>query len=260
MLKIWIHEHWVNTVSISGIKIMRSALFAATLAIAASFAAPASAAVVFTDNFDTENGGNSQINYIAFANFTSTGTNFVDIVKSGDFFITCSGSCVDLDGSPGPGGLTSIASFAFNAGDFVRLSFDMGGSQRSTDNDPFDAGFNFSSSVDMINYGFNFFGTDVIAFPGISSTTAVTSGNGIFGGDPFSNRSIFFTAGNAGSLRFVFSSDSADNIGPLLDNVSLAVTASVPESSTWGMMIAGFGIAGATLRRRRTVRAMPAAA
>ena len=38
-----------------------------------------------------------------------------------------------------------------------------------------------------------------------------------------------------------------------VDNVSL--TTGVPETSTWALMIAGFGMVGATLRRRRAVAA-----
>ena len=34
---------------------------------------------------------------------------------------------------------------------------------------------------------------------------------------------------------------------------SLAATPAVPEPATWGLMIAGFGIAGAALRRKPKV-------
>ncbi|MGL6042555.1 MAG: PEPxxWA-CTERM sorting domain-containing protein, partial [Sandaracinobacteroides sp.] len=37
--------------------------------------------------------------------------------------------------------------------------------------------------------------------------------------------------------------------GIALDNVT--VTSNVPEPATWGMMILGFGLVGATMRRRR---------
>ena len=40
-----------------------------------------------------------------------------------------------------------------------------------------------------------------------------------------------------------------------LDNVVLTASAAVPEPATWAMMIAGFGLSGA-LMRRRSVRAM----
>ena len=123
-------------------------LVSSVLALGAlSLAAPASAAAVFSDTFDAEAGGNSALNYASFANFSVVGN--VDVVKSGDYWITCSGSCVDLDGSTGPGQISSLASFAFNAGDKVRLSFDLGGNQRSSDSDGFFAGFDFDAWKDV---------------------------------------------------------------------------------------------------------------
>lgn len=72
-----------------------------TALAAAAFAAPAQAGVVYSNNFDSENGGNTALNYNGFNGLTVTnGT--VDLVKSGDFGIICAGAagaCVDLDGS-----------------------------------------------------------------------------------------------------------------------------------------------------------------
>jgi PEP-CTERM motif len=235
--------------------IMRTTLWVLAGTALAALSVPAHATTVFSDNFNTEDdgplNGGSALNYTGFANFNSTGAGFVDVVNSGDFGIICAGKCVDLDGSPGPGSLESISSFAFNAGDKIRLSFDIGGSQRSGASDSYLAGFTFLSAINMVDYGFNFFGSDTIVFPGSTFTTGVSTSTGINGGDPFATRSIFFTAGNAGSLRFNFSSSSADNIGPLLDNVSLDISA-VPEPASWAMMIAGFSLVGAGMRRRAT--------
>ncbi|HEX7946054.1 MAG TPA: PEPxxWA-CTERM sorting domain-containing protein, partial [Phenylobacterium sp.] len=48
----------------------------------------------------------------------------------------------------------------------------------------------------------------------------------------------------------------SDNNGALRVSVTgSSVTGGVPEPATWAMMIAGFGLAGATLRRRRTANA-----
>jgi PEP-CTERM motif len=226
---------------------MRKYILAIGLAI--SSIAPAHAGPVLIDNFDTENGGNTALNYAGFANFTSSGAGNVDIVKSGDYGIVCSGICIDLDGSPGPGALTSN-SFSFGAGDTVRLFFDIGGNQRNGDNDAFGAGFSFAGSANLSNYGFNYFGSDTNlgAYTGISG---ISTGSSVLGSAGFSQRSIFFTALNAGSFTFNFSSPSNDNIGPLLDNVRLDVSSAVPEPSTWMMMILGFGLAGFAMRRRK---------
>lgn len=218
---------------------------------ALAVAAPASAGVVFSDNFDSEAGGNSALNYAGFANFAVTGN--VDVVKSGDFGITCSGSCVDLDGSSGPGKLTSLASFAFNPGDVIRLSFSLGGSQRSASFDNYFVELAFGGVTSVINYGFNWGSGDVVVFPSVSST-GIFSSTGIAGTDPFGPHSVFFTAGSAGSLKFTIGTTSADNIGPLLDDVKLTIDAgAVPEPAAWAMMLAGFGLVGAAMRRREKV-------
>src|SRR5690349_11263550 len=92
------------------------------LGVAALFAAPGQATTVFSDNFDAENGGATALNYTGFTNFDVEGQ--VDLVKTGDFGIVCaggSGSCVDLDGTSGPGRLLTSSSFSFNAGDTIRF-------------------------------------------------------------------------------------------------------------------------------------------
>lgn len=62
-----------------------------------------------------------------------------------------------------------------------------------------------------------------------------------------------FTSWNGAGLgsfdRLVFSANEGG--GFQLDNVNVA--AAVPEASTWVMLIAGFGLVGATMRRRRLV-------
>ncbi len=234
--------------------------FLAAIALTAMTTSPAFAGVVFSDNFDGENGGATALNYTGYANFASTGGGTTDLVANGDFSIACSGSCVDLDGSPGPGELTSLNSFAFNTGDFVRLTFDIGGSQRRSGSDSFLAGFDFGSAVMIDDYGFNFSGTDQIVIPSTNTSNITTSSTVAFDA-PFFTRSIFFTAGSAGSLNFKFGSSSADNVGPLLDNVSLSIGAPVPEPATWAMMIFGFGLVGSALRRnRKSLTAKPALA
>ncbi len=226
---------------------MRKYLIA--LAATAAFAAPASAATVFSDNFDTENGGFSAFNYAGFANFSVTGN--VDIIQHGTFF-NCPGPglCVDLDGTSGPGELLSLASFAFNAGDVVRLSYDLSGNQRGAADDGWYSGFSFGAATQINNYGFNYFGSDTIV--GDFNTSSISTSTNIASGDPFAARSIFFTAGNAGTLNFYIGTNSADNFGPVLDNVGLDIgPGAVPEPTTWAMMIAGFGLVGGAMRRTK---------
>lgn len=196
------------------------------LFMAAIAATPASAQTVFSDDFSSD--APQKIPATDLNNFTVTGT--VDVVASGNFDITCaggSGYCIDIDGSPGPGALTSKATFSYNAGDTVTLFFDLSGNQRTQDTDVFIA---------------SLLGTGVTA----SQTYNLA------GSDPFTTRSLSFLATQAGSASFSFSSPSADNVGPLLDNVRLEIGA-VPEPGAWAMLILGFGVIGSSLRRRANV-------
>lgn len=64
-----------------------------------------------------------------------------------------------------------------------------------------------------------------------------------------------FDAGNlAGGLN-TFSFNRAGLSNARLYSTGTFVSSPVPEPATWGMMIAGFGLVGASLRRRKTVRA-----
>jgi len=203
---------------------------ALVVAALTAFAAPAQALTVFSDNFDAENGGLTALHHTGFANFTTVGS--VDIVKSGAYGITCSGSCVDLVGSPGAGALVSNF-FNYAAGDKITLSFDLGGSQRLAATSLSKFEFQMTSTTD------GFFAD---AFSLLSN-------------DPFATYSYSFTASAAGLLQFAFSSPGKPGkgtVGPLLDNVVLDITSAVPEPTTWAMMIGGLALVGVSLRRRKT--------
>jgi hypothetical protein len=65
-----------------------------------------------------------------------------------------------------------------------------------------------------------------------------------------------FDAGNlAGGLN-TFSFNRAGLSNARLYSTGTFVSSPVPEPATWGMMIAGFGLVGASLRRRKAVRAL----
>lgn len=59
-------------------------------------------------------------------------------------------------------------------------------------------------------------------------------------------------AGQSFGFRWFDEDSTGNDQGLGVDNltISSAVTAAVPESSTWAMLIAGFGLTGAALRRR----------
>lgn len=74
----------------------------------------------------------------------------------------------------------------------------------------------------------------------------------------WSNYTFEFTATEAQSTLFFTNTAGGTSGGIYLDNVSVtgpAPTAAVPEPATWALMISGFGLAGAALRRRCLVGA-----
>ena len=96
-------------------------------------------------------------------------------------------------------------------------------------------------------------------FSGLNGSGATSSlANSVFvtGDTPFTTSSLSFIANGSGSLRFAFGSSSQDDIGPLLDNISLRINpaalttvSAVPEPSTWTMLLLGFGAVGFGMRR-----------
>ena len=73
-------------------------------------------------------------------------------------------------------------------------------------------------------------------------------------GGPWQSNVFTFTAlGSSSTLSFESLYTGTQFNGAELDNV--AVGLAVPEPATWAMMIGGFGLAGASLRRRRAATA-----
>lgn len=233
---------------------MRGVLLGAgAAAIVALGAAPAAAAVIFFDDFEgetlTDPGGAWSRDYASFANFfVRDGT--VDLLGSRNRFgLLGGGKFVDLDGSTRNGGvLETIAQFDFNPGDFVTLSFTAGGSQRG--------------GADNLYGGFRFFGAaptyanaTLGSFASLQEPTPTS--HLLTGMNPslasaaaFQTYSVSFRATTAGRFSAVIGTNSADNVGPLIDNVSISLVPA-PEPASWAMMVLGFGMAGGLMRRRR---------
>jgi len=235
---------------------MKFAVAVATLALATSAAAGASAGVLMSNNFDSEAGGASALNYTGFSNLTVTaGT--VDVVHTPDYGITCAGgagSCVDLDGSTLQSGTLSTATFAFNAGDTVTFSFDLSGNQRTGGSDDWLVGLTFGGNTALASYNLGgAFGTSTPFSNFI--TSGITTSTSAAGSDPFASYQVSFVANQAGTFNAYLQTFGDDNVGPVVDNLLLTDVAAVPEPATWALMLGGFGLAGATLRRRRVALA-----
>jgi hypothetical protein len=221
--------------------------------LGASAASRAAAATLLNDNFDEEAvpAGGWIMNDTSFTNFV-VASGSVDLLTAGNAFgltgsgTNSTGNVIDLDGSTNQGGfLQTKQAYAFNAGDIVTLSVDVGGNQRLGSDGLF-VGFQFAGAPSV---------TDV-AFTGLSNS--VQPGNTLMGTAtldstaPFSVYTISFRATSNGSLTAVVGTDSTDDRGPLLDRVTLSdVTNAIPEPTSWALLIVGFGGIGGLMRRSR---------
>ena len=172
--------------------------------------------VVFFDDFNT---ATAALNTTPAGWTVTDGT--IDVVNTATYGLTCAGGvgrCVDLDGSTNNPGILS-RSFASIAGMTYNLSFDLSGNQRT-------------AASDIVSV---MFGTTSVSF-----TVGKT--------DPWAQRQVSYTALQSGDVTLSFANSGADNQGAMLDNVS--VTA-VPEPETYALMLAGLGLMGTMVRRRK---------
>lgn len=191
---------------------MKKLLLASTLLC---LGAGAQAATVFSDNFDTNATG-----YNATPSGWRVGYGTVDVIGNGyDDYLPGSGAYIDLDGSTSNAGVLWRA-FAATAGTHYTLNFDLAGNHRN-------------NSFELVAV---LFGTTL-------ATYSLPKDAG------WTHYSLDFTPWASGTRYLGFAALSNDNVGMLLDNVS--VTA-VPEPETYAMMLAGLGIVGLMSRRRRS--------
>lgn len=201
--------------------------------IAASFSlvvAPAQAVpvVIFQDDFESNPFG---VNLTPAGWTVSNGT--VDIVGTGFGGILCGGGsahCIDMDGSTNDAGdMTSNTVFTNpGAASFWTLEFDVSGNQR-------DAGPDSMS----------------VTFGGVTNVIGPLAGSA-----PFAHPSLIIPAAAGSSSTIIFSHAGGDNIGLILDNVTLSIdrplNGAVPEPGTLVLLGAGLASLAAAVRRRRS--------
>ena len=215
------------------LKILNKIGIALTALTAIGFASTnsASAASVTTqlqDGFNSENNGVSTLNYNNFFNF-DVKNGSVDLIGNGSIydFLPGNGLYVDLDGSTNKAGtLQSKTTFNFQAGDTVNLSFQLAGNRRN----------NLTDSV-TVSLG-NLF-SETFSLPGSQA---------------FTNFTRSFTVASITNATLDFKGIGADNVGLLLDNVTL--TKSVPEpGSIIGLLAFGAFGANTLLKRKQQQKA-----
>jgi hypothetical protein len=204
-----------------GRKWTRGAVALAVVALAA-VASPASATVIFSDDFDLNALG---------LNMTPTGwtavDGTVDIVGAGGIFASlCAGGpspsrCIDLDGSTGNAADLQTSIVVPTAGSYL-LSFWLQPNDRGAGSDEL-----------------------IVSFGSYSELFTLTSaGNNL---DDWSLYQRVVNIGSAGPLTLSFDHAGGDNIGILVDNVR--VETAVPEPAS--LFLLGSGITALAVRRRR---------
>lgn len=196
--------------------------YAAILLAFGSFALASQvhAATVFSDNFNAENGGVGALNYYGFANWT-VNPGSVDLIGNSFFdFYPGNGLYVDLDGTTGFAGTMTSKNIAVGPGNYA-LTFDLGGSQRGDVNT-----------------------VDVSVQVGLASQVYTVNS-----ADPLTLETIDFSVGAAQNINLVFHNLGGDNVGAILDNVTVS-TAGVPDGGLTSMLLGTSLLGLAALRRK----------
>ena len=185
------------------------------------------ATIIFSDNFNTENGGIGQLNYNSFANWSVTnGT--VDLIGSPGFydFFPGNGLYVDLDGTSFQAGTLTSTAIPVAPGSYI-LSFLLAGSQRGDVNT-----------------------VQVNVSGGLASSTYTLASN-----VPLTLETMSFTVLAPTAINLSFHNEgSSNNIGLILDNVTLnRVSTAVPDSGST-IVFLGIAIIGLGLMARKFTR------
>lgn len=206
-----------------------------TAIAALTFLAPAAHAsvILFSDNFDSDNGA-SVLNFSGLANWTVvSGTGTIDYIRNGGFGLSCAGGiggCMDTDGSTSNSGrMLTKSTFDLVVGETYRLLMDVSGNQRG--------------------------GRDELSF-GLVGAGSVSTLLALDASAPYATRSLEYSpnVGFGGSYQIFIEGSSNDNIGPVLDNVRLEClscddTSRVPEPGALALL--GIGAAGVFALRRK---------
>ena len=192
-------------------KLIASVIFASALAAAVAAPLGGAQAATFTDTFDEYPLQVPNSDGLPTGSGTKTWTQTgvsIDVIGAGgpfDFY-PGNGHYIDLNGTPGPGALQTFTSFA--AGNYT-LSFDLGGNHNNDGEK-----------------------TTIISLGNWSVSLTLASH------DPLALYSYgFSTTGGPLSFAMQVPLQGNENIGNILDNVTLTAT---PLPSTWLMLIAGF--------------------
>lgn len=181
--------------------------------------------VLFNTSNATTAAGNASGQY-------NTGKEYLNTAPAG-----LSGNFLSLDGDSNFSGAVSQTIGNLVAGQLYTLSFDWAASSMASASGALTAGL-------AVTIGGQTFKTDQVSIPSGVQHASYTFN---YTGTTTSNVLSFLASGTPNGAPPV----------ALLDNVSLI--AAVPEPATWAMMLVGFGMIGAAVRRRQRQPVMAAA-
>lgn len=211
-------------------------LGAAVLAMSATAAVPANAATsVFNENFET-----------GFGKFTPAGK--VNVIQGSAYTaIGFSGNAAAQanhyasfgSGDTNPAGGTLLAATINSAATILtRYTLTFAAGVIGTNIDSQFLNVSVTQPTSVVNPSGEVFNQDIMLIGSNNLNTALKQ------------YSFTFDATGPVSLSFLGIGQRRDGADTLLDDVTLT-TSAVPEMSTWGMMILGFGVVGGSVRARR---------
>ena len=233
------------------------------LAAGLFLAAPAQAERVFFDDFDREAGGATAILQTALTNFDVGG--YIDIIAPDNRLgYDVDSTVIDIGGGLTGGVIQTKEFHRWEGGDTVTISFMISGNQirPGVPDIPY---MEFTFLPDMGAEGNDY--VDIASFkatgwyesefgPERLGSYYFMYGTVLPGDFPWTRQTLSFTPLLGGSVKFLFGTLTGGGYGPLIDDFAIDIgptAAVVPEPATWAMMIAGVGLVGAGLRRRRRV-------
>ncbi len=232
-------------------------LSVAALTMAALF--PVKAAVVFTENFDSENGGVASASYTTFANLSlGSGSGPANLTNVGcltGLFVTLAAPNPTF---PDPVFLVS-GSFTFNANDTIRVSYFLsgGGGSLPLGSYGFYSGFEFDQPLSWTQAGVSYTNLTETWGPSVTPSDALGRLHTIDASTPFSEQSFYVQPTQAGTVRFRIQLFGLSSPGPTLENVRLEITpasggpgSEVPEPSSAVALLIG-SVCLAAIKRAR---------